>query len=534
MLNAYLYRVRKSLLKSPLKIILGILGIALCVLMICIPMMDGYEELPVISNQVKLGGINILMCAMFAFLYFTGLSSGVATFSFSDVNFHMAGPFTEKFNLLIAATGSFQVAGLFMFVLCCQSAVLYSAFGLYGAGFVVFLIVSFFVMLLGYSCGTIVGTLTAGNEKLDKIVDYGSYAVVAVLVLGAVLEAVKNHGSFEALTENGMRALIGELGTSKWLQIFPGGGWINMIYSGIILGDKIFILIGSLLTIGLIALLVMVYTKYDFDYYEIAIENAQKIADVKEARRAGVDMDNANINKKVKVGKETITKGWGASAFTQRFFLENARATKIFFANKLTLLYRLICFIYLFFMSNVEVNEDGTMPALIAGLMMIIILDLPLYAGGKTILEFNRPYIFLVPEKSSKKLAACILGGLPEMLFDAILCTAIIGYHVQPGILALVGCFAMFLIFAFICQLGALICLRIFKSLGKYMLMIFRYFVVIFMMLLALIPGLIIGIAFLGGTTAAITLCSAGFGLILCLILLAVSRNLIDKVEFGS
>lgn len=531
MLNAYLYRLRKSMLKSPLKIVLIILGIALACFMIFVPMLDGYDELPVISNQTKLGGINIIFIAEFAFLYFTGLTTGVATFSFADVNFHLAGPFTQKFNLLIAAAGSFQISGLFMFVLCCQSAVLYSSFALYGLEFVIFLLVSFFIMLIAYSLGTLIGTLSLSSEKNSKIATYVSYAICAVLIGGAVLEASKNHGSFSAIRENGMRALIGELGTSKWLQVFPGAGWINMIYSGVVLNDKVFILIGSILTAGLIALIIMMYVKFDFDYYEIAIENAQKVADVKEAKRAGVDTDTAKINNKVKVGKETLTKGWGYSAFTQRFFLENSRAGKFFFANRLTILYRVICFVYMFFMSNI--NTDGDiMGALLPGLMMIIILDLPLYAGGKTILEFNRPYIFLVPEKASKKLFACILGGVPEMIFDAILCTAIIGWHVKPGAFVLVSSFALFLVFAFLCQLAALICLRIFKSLGKYMLMVVRYWVVVMFLLVALIPGIIVGVIMDSIGLALIT--AAGVGVLLSLVLFVLSRNLIDKVEYGS
>ena len=63
--------------------------------------------------------------------------------------------------------------------------------------------------------------------------------------------------------------------------------------------------------------------------------SAQKLADLKEAKRAGVDTDTAKVNEKVKVGRETLTKGWGASVFTYRHFLENSRVSKLFFINYL-------------------------------------------------------------------------------------------------------------------------------------------------------------------------------------------------------
>ncbi|MBQ1894427.1 MAG: hypothetical protein II167_01910 [Clostridiales bacterium] len=531
MLSTYLYRVRKSLIHSPLNLVLITLAVGLSVLMVAIPMMESGEDAIVVSDTIKVGGINLLLTAISAFMFYTGLFSGVTGYSFADVNFHLAGPFTEKFNLIIAAVASFKISFVFLFVLSCQSAVIYMALGIRGLAFVLLLAGAFVAMLLSYVLGAFLGAVTCNNEKLRKIIAIVSGCVIGFFAGASVINAVLNEGSISAFRALGTRDMVGEVGSSVFFQMMPVAGWVGMICNGILIEDMIFVVLGSLLSAGTLAIMIMLYANQDFDYYETAMEGAQRISDMKAARRAGVDADSANINRKIKVGKETLTRGWGAGAFGARHQLENARSTRFFFINKLALLYRFMCLIYTMIIAR---DADNVSSALVPAMTMLILMDLIVYGGGKTILEFNRPFIFLVPEKSSAKIFSCLKGDFAEMIFDSLMCVAVLASVAGFDIPILVTGFALCFVMAVICQLAALICLRIFKNLGRYALMFVRYFFIIFVLMVILIPGLIIGSYVLDGGIAMGFIVSAGIGAVLAGLLLLLSSNIIDKLELNT
>ena len=300
-----------------------------------------------------------------------------------------------------------------------------------------------------------------------------------------------------------------------------------MVYNGILVGDMTRVLIGGGLVLFMLIALVIGYLKCDMNYYETAIANAQKVADLKEASKSGVDTDTARLNSKVKVGKETFSSGWGASALGFRHLFENKRATKLFFVNPLAILYRVITAVYMFIMTSGGEENDPVM-YIVMGLMMMTLLNAIVYGGGKTVLEFNRQYIFMIPEKASSKLFHCLLADLPEIAFDSALCAVIIGYFTQGSVMAYVATFIFMVVFDYLCELVALLQIRIMRSLGRVLLIMVRYFIVFALIAITMIPGFIIGRGIANGL-----LVSAGFAAIVVVILLACSKNVIDKVEFN-
>ena len=217
------------------------------------------------------------------------------------------------------------------------------------------------------------------------------------------------------------------------------------------------------------------------------------------------------------------------SEFFHRHLFENKRATKLFFVNQLSLLYRLITVFYMAILCNVD--NDGPSMGIISGFAMMIILNSIIFGGGKTVLEFNRPYIFMVPEKASRKLFNCILSELPEMIFDSILCAAIMWYFAKLDILACAGVALMMVVFDLLFELMALIALRLFKGLGRVLLTMFRTFMGYGIVLAAVVPGIIV--YFITKSMFFMTLTAAGIGIVILAILFTVSRNLIDRVELA-
>ena len=193
---------------------------------------------------------------------------------------------------------------------------------------------------------------------------------------------------------------------------------MTMIYDGIINSSSLLLAAGAVLTIVAVLAIIVVYSRFSLEYYDEAIEYAQKAHDLAEQKRAGIDADTAAMTKRAKVGKEKLGGGSGASAITAIHFLMNKRGSKFFFVNPIGITYRIITAFYLLFMGR---DTDRPEALIISAFMMMIILNAILYAGGKTVMEFTKHYIYLVPESSRSKLFACLRPDLPETIFDSIL-----------------------------------------------------------------------------------------------------------------
>jgi len=528
MLSATLYRFRKDLAKKPWIIPLVIVAVAVMGLMVFTSALDSDDS--VRNTDLVIGGINMILIIMMDFIFFSGLNNGVVGFTFADVNFHLAGPFSEKFNLLIAATGIAKLCTLMLWVLCCQSGVLHMSLGLGPADIVALLISSAIVLSVGYLLGAFFAACFNNNEKKLKTVKIVAIAVNVIFVALTFMSLYKSCGSVEGIRLLGFKGIVTAAGTTLWAKIFPVAGWVNLIYSGIVVKNTVWLLVGIITTVMAITGLIMLFLKGDVDYYETAMAGAQKVADAKEAKKAGLDTDTAKLNRKIKVGKETLNGGWGASAFMYRHLFENKRATKFFFVNQLSILYRIITVGYMAIMSKTD-GEMGAKTSLIAGFAMMIMLNAVIFGGGKTVLEFNKPYIYMVPEKASSKLFSCIVSELPEMIFDSILCAGIMGYFAKLDLLACVGVFVMMIVFDLLFELMALLSIRIFRSLGRVLLVMLRTFMGYAVVFAAMIPAIIVYVVTKSMFFMALT--AAGVGVVILLILLVIAKDMIDKVEMA-
>lgn len=532
MLSATLYRVRKDIAKKPWMILVAILAIAFAILMVGVGSLAGQDSQEVRNLELSIGAINVISIIVFGFVFISGLSSGAVGFTYADVNFHLAGPFTPKFNLLIASSGIMKMCGLFLWVMCCQSTNLSSMFGFRMWDLVALLLGNVIIMSLGYSAGAFLCAYFNENEKAVAKVKKGFYALYVLFVALCFGILYKNYGSIGAIKALGLKGIISAIGSSVPAKFFPIAGWTNLVYTGIVYHNLVYTIIGIVTVVAVSAGIIALFLNCDVDYYESAMIGAQKLADMKEAKRAGVDADTTKLNAKIKVGKETLTKGWGASAFTYRHFLENTRGSKFFFINTLALMYRVITFGYGMMMDKMNMFDDPK-ANLIAVMVMMIMLNAIVYGGGKTILEFNRPYIFMVPEKASTKLMACLAAGIPEMLFDSIVSGALAMYFGRMTVIEGISVVVMMMVFDLLFQLVGLMSLRLFKSLGRMLLVTVRTFLGYGLVLAAFIPGIVVYFLLHGTSLAVIFFSAAVFGAVIAGILMIFAKDLVDKVEFA-
>ena len=476
--------------------------------------------------DVVRGGMYLILVVMFNFMFYTGLKNGVVGFSTADVVYHMAGPFTPRFNLILAASGTIQLCCVFSFLISTQAAIIYNAIGVSSLDLLYIVFGSFVAAIIGYFLGSFFGALFSDDEdegKRNKVMTAG-IVLDLIAVGGFAVTAFLNN----TLLPFSAKGTLAALGNSWFFKAFPGGGWVAMIYDGIISNSPLLTVAGIGLILVCLAVLVIIYTRFNLNYYETAIAYAQKAHDMAEAKRAGIDADTAAMTKRAKVGKEKLGDGEGASALTAIHFLMNKRGSKFFFINPLAMMYRLITAGYLFFMSQGDMGENPK-SLIISAFMMMIMLNAVVYAGGKTVTEFTKHYIYLIPESSKAKLFACLKADIPEMAFDALLCAMLMKFMVgfsQPESLAFGG---MMIVFDLLCEMAALLIMRLLPMLGKYLLMTVRYIGVMLVCSIAIVPVIavtaITDMLFFGIIAGAIT------GVIMLAVLLPVASVVVDRAE---
>ena len=536
MLRAYLYRVRKSALKHPWKFLLLLLFVGIFVIMMAFPTLmampnsDGTMSDSFVPRNIDVvrGGLYLILVVMFNFMFYTGLKNGVVGFSTADVVYHMAGPFTPRFNLILAASGTMQLCFVFSFLISTQTAIIYNAIGVSTVDLLCIVAGSFISALIGYFLGSFFGALFSDDEdegKRNKVMTAG--IVLDVIAIGGFAVTAYLNNTLLPFSAKGALASFGE---SWFIKLYPGGGWVAMIYDGIISGSPLICVLGVGLVLVSLAVLVIIYTRFNLDYYETAIAYAQKAHDMAEAKRAGIDADTAAMTKRAKVGKEKLGGGDGASAITAIHFLMNKRGSKFFFVNPLAVMYRIITAAYLFFMSQGSMAEDADGKGLIvSAFMMMILLNAVVYAGGKTVTEFTKHYIYLIPETARAKLFACLKADIPEMAFDSVLCALLMRFMVGFSWLEAAAFGGMMLIFDLLCEMAALLIMRLLPMLGKYLLMTVRYIGVMFVCSLAMIP--VVVVTSITSMLLFGIIAGAAAGVVMLAILLPVASIVVDRAE---
>lgn len=526
MLNAVTYRLFKSIIKQPLKVLLVLLAVAFCVYSVMNT--ESVMEMAKLFFDVDYnpaaitGGFTLLQILICDMVFVSGFKGGALQFSTADVTFQLAGPFSSKFNLFMSALSGMKSCVLLLFILCSMSGVFSATLGTTTGQMLLIIGLTMVNMFITHFLSGVFCAWVGDREKLRKIINW----VLLGLNLIVILSIIISLDSYSAKT------VMAEGGSLLISRLFPIGGWIGILFEGILASSAAETLIGAALTVLSLIIVMSVLFMGNFDYYEISIQTALRIADMKEALRAGIDGDNIIVNSMVSLGNKRFKKGWGSSVLIYRHFIENSRLSHFSFINTQAFLYRIFGAVYLAVLGKFFTQWMGDVGIFVGGTLMMMVLNSIVFCGGKTVLEFNRPYIYLIPDKPFKKLFFCVLSDLPEMVFDSFICMALLAFFARGSVTIsiLVTFYITMLVFDLMCELVALICIRIFRNLGRFALMIVRYLIVYTLILVVMIPSMIY--VLMNGVSIEIMYItmSAEYAAVFALLLL-FSRNMIDKTE---
>lgn len=472
-----MYRMINTARKKPVLLVLIVAGIIFAissVIKLDTPSIQFNEK-----NQAVIDGIiKLILVVAGDYAFAVGFRSGVLGLSLPDVNFHLAGPFSKRFNLVMSFGYGLSSIVFFVWFLTVNMSFLAMWIGFGTVDYLNMLPVACLSMAVLFLLTSYISSAFPESIKA-RVISMGALFAfhIAAMVL-IIRDLINEFGSFDSVKGQNPLTLIDRIGNSTWLEYIPVLGWNNVMYKGVATGTNMWIVAPLVIQLVILVVLYFLYMKTEFDFYETAGANAQKIADIVEASKAGVEAVNTGISRTAVVGKEVYDKGWGASSFFWQHLFQNRRESRMFFINKVALVYRIFALIILLISSSVL---EEKLLVVVMGVATMMVLNSIVYGGGKIVFEFNRPYFFVTPESYMHKFASCLAADIPEMLFDAFLCTVIIKITAGSvfGIVSMLSFLFMMVLFDLVSQTLGIICVRMLRAFGKMVLMFVRYVMII-------------------------------------------------------
>lgn len=488
-MRAYLYRLFITVKRKPIADIIAVVGIFTAIYTLTHLQDMPYNLIPR-EQETILGMLSLMLILAFDYAFVTGFRSGILGYNPADMTFQFAAPFTRVFNLFVSFPYGVGSLLVFVWLLCVNSPALTWWVGFTTADMIAFVVEAFFIMSLTFMITSFISARFT-DKIWPKVLAVVLLLAVNFLFIALVLkDLIGEYGSFDAVRAESLVVNLTKAGNSKWADMFPVAGWIGLFYKGMLRGSTAYLPAVAVLYVVLWIVTVILYRKGKFDYYESAVLNTSRIVEIVEASKAGVEAVNTGIARTAVVGKEVYKRGWGTTAFFHMHLFENLRTSKLFFINKVAMIYRVFALIVLLITDSI-LSEEFDAIVVVIGICTMMVLNAIVFGGGKTVMELGRPYFFLVPEKTSLKLTMCLLADVPEMIFDAIICAIMIKLTAWNdfGFLAAVMFVLLMTVFDLLSQTVGIICVKILRQFGKFSMMFARYVLMVAIMIVGMIPS---------------------------------------------
>jgi hypothetical protein len=244
------------------------------------------------------------------------------------------------------------------------------------------------------------------RKNLIKTILYASAGILLLVTL--LIQRQNNIGILEAA----LRVV-----SSKGFGYVPVAGWSTMLFIGVVNHSIISVLIPIALYLVVGVTVIYLLTVGKADYYEDVLLSTETTYQTKLAAKEGRNMPRSS-NKKIKVQKDDpgIGKGQGAMTFLYKHMLEMRRKSRFVFLDSFSL-------VMITGMGIAGYNfrvKQAPEAAYYGALAMVIYFQFFLTMMGRLKLELLKPYIYLIPEKSIKKVFAASLTSLLKPFIDGI------------------------------------------------------------------------------------------------------------------
>lgn len=444
----------------------------------------------------------------------TGMSTGGTLFTMSDVNLLFLAPISPISILiygLIKQLGTTLLTSIFIIY---QYANLKSNFNISGLGMFSILFIYVATLFLGQLLSIALYIYTNGNPTRKTLIKGVLYFIFIGLAVLLIIKYQRNDNILESLLS---------VVDSIVFRMIPIAGWAVMFVKAAIEKELLFLIIGLGLFVFASVLIILMITLGEADYYEdVLLSTEASYNKIQEAKEGKI----SSSNKKVKINDHRIGigRGNGASSLFYKHLLEMKRSSRFLFVDGYTFFITIGSGLFSYF-----VKEDYVL------YMILIILVYILFfftIMGKLATELTKPYIYMMPDKSIKKILAASLTNIIKPFFDGVVVFIVVCLITQTSPLLNLffaiayGCSAvLFISFTILSQrfLGG--------QLNKFLVFILE----MGLLMVVLAPGIIasfIVAPYLSGSFAVITtLPYSLWCLFISTLIFLLCGNLLDKTE---
>ena len=517
---SYLFAARwknwlKSLIKSPVQLIVLLLIVGLLVFTILTPRFSEPEEYRDVSELFAI--MILLFAAMYIMTCFNGITRGGSLFSMADVNLAFVSPIRSNkilFYGLIQQLGTSIMVGLFLLY---QYAWINMTYGV-SFGFIL-------LVLLGYGlcvyCGQVTSMVIYANvsDSLKK------RRIAKSIILGLCAVAA-GYIAYQVYTDSRdiIPAAVAAI-NSKVFAFFPVAGWLKSAIAGVFFGNILSAVLWGCVVIIYIVIVAILISRTGDSYYEDVLQSTERTFKAVTASKSGQISEATPEN--IKLGKLGIGKGFGSSTLYYKHRLEDRRARVLIF-DTLTLVFMGVSIIFAFFMRN-----EGIAPIFLFSTYMMIFSAWT----GRWVKELVRHYIYLIPETPFRKLLYCIRGTAQKIFLESLIFYLIISTFADVTVPEVILAIITRASFGLLFMSANIFIERFFSTVTVKFIAVMLYFL---SMILFAVPGIILAVVL--SITQAIPLpenililasllvCN----IIVTLVAMYASRNMLEYAELNN
>jgi len=337
----------------------------------------------------------------------SGLSTGSSLFTMPDVGLLFVAPISSKKILmygLLSTLGKSLLASVFIFY---QIGNLRTAFG-YGFKEIFMLFVIYAAMVVFCQLLAIgIYIFSNGNPRRKKMVKFITYSLYAALF--ATYFLIRKQG------QTGYLEAAFRLTASDGFGYFPVAGWAVMLFSGVVNNQPVRIIIASALFLIMTTVILILLTSGKADYYEDVLLSTETTYQIRKAFKEGRNIPQTRAKKiKIRENAAGLGKGSGAMAIFYRHLLEHKRKSRLLFVDSYTIFMMVAAGVAGY---NFRVKSAPDL-AYYGVLATAIYFQYFITVTGKLRQELAKPYIYLIPDSSIKKVFAASITSLIKPCID--------------------------------------------------------------------------------------------------------------------
>ncbi|ROR30828.1 putative ABC exporter [Mobilisporobacter senegalensis] len=339
----------------------------------------------------------------------TGLSTGGTLFTMSDVSLLFVSPVSPIRILIYGLIKQLGTTFLTSIFILFQYVNLKKSFNISGTGMLFIFFIYGIMIFFGQLLSIAVYVYTNGNSKKKTIIR----SIVYLIFIGIAFFVYQNY----RLNGDILESLL-DTADSKLFQMVPLAGWAAMFIKAYIEKDLLFLIIGLGLFILASILIILMITAGEADYYEDVLLSTEINYNKLQAAKEG---KITKTKKKIKLRKNElgIQKGNGANVLFYKHLLEAKRSSRLIFVDSYTIMVTLGAGALSYF-----VNTDFV-GYIILGTLVYILFFFTIM--GKLTIELTKPFIYMIPDKSIKKLLAASLTNIIKPYIDGLIIFGVVG-----------------------------------------------------------------------------------------------------------